>query len=237
MRARRFPHQPALFQFSMLPTFDREQELHRQGFKVVAGVDEAGRGPLAGPVVAGATVLPRAFAYQFFGRLNDSKQLSAKIREELCQEIKNRAAWGLGVVSASEIDEMNIRRASWEAMKRAVEDLAARFPDSKPAYILVDGLPCRELPWPWPYEALVKGDTRSTSIAAASIVAKVSRDAFMTELDEEFPGYGFARHKGYPTRAHYAALRELGACAIHRRTFAPVRAEIVRAGFVEVKAQ
>lgn len=223
-------HQPALFQMTMLPTFDREQELHKRGFKCVAGVDEAGRGPLAGPVVAGAAVLPRDFAFQFFGKLNDSKQLSAPQREELCEKIKACAAWGLGVVSAGEIDEMNIRRASWEAMRRAILDLTARFPSQNPAYILVDGLPVREMPWPWPYEALVKGDTRSTSIAAASIVAKVSRDAFMAQFDEEFPGYGFARHKGYPTRAHYEALRELGACAIHRRTFAPVRAEIVRAG-------
>lgn len=223
--------QGALFQFSMLPTFDREQELHGRGFKSVAGVDEAGRGPLAGPVVAGAAVLPRAFAYQFFGQLNDSKQLAAKKREELCEIIKEHAAWGLGVVSHQEIDEMNIRRASWEAMRRAIVDLAERFPAQNPAYILVDGLPVREMEWPWPYEALVKGDTRSTSIAAASIVAKVARDAFMVQMDEEFPGYGFAQHKGYPTRAHYAALRELGACAIHRRTFAPVRAEIVRQSF------
>ena len=223
--------QPALFQMTMLPTFDREQELHKRGFKCVAGVDEAGRGPLAGPVVAGAAVLPRAFAWQFFGQLNDSKQLSAKSREELNEKIKENAAWGLGVVSHLEIDEMNIRRASWEAMRRAIADLVARFPAQNPSYILVDGLPVREMEWPWPYEALVKGDTRSTSIAAASIVAKVARDAFMTQMDEEFPGYGFARHKGYPTKAHYAALRELGACEIHRRTFAPVRAEIVRAGF------
>ncbi|PQV64812.1 RNase HII [Abditibacterium utsteinense] len=225
-------NQSALFQFSMLPTFDREQELHKRGFKCVAGVDEAGRGPLAGPVVAGATVLPREFAWKYFGQLNDSKQLSAKKREELCEIIKAQAAWGLGVVSHLEIDEMNIRRASWEAMRRAIVDLVARFPAQTPAYILVDGLPVREMEWPWPYEALVKGDTRSTSIAAASIVAKVSRDAFMAQMDDEFPGYGFAAHKGYPTRAHYAALRELGACAIHRRTFAPVRAEIVRQSFI-----
>ena len=223
--------QSALFQFSMLPTFDREQELHKRGFKCVAGVDEAGRGPLAGPVVAGATVLPRDFAWKYFGQLNDSKQLTAKKREELCEVIKENAAWGLGVVSHLEIDEMNIRRASWEAMRRALVDLIARFPTKNPAYILVDGLPVREMEWPWPYEALVKGDTRSTSIAAASIVAKVARDEFMAQMDEEFPGYGFAAHKGYPTRAHYAALRELGACAIHRRTFAPVRAEIVRQSF------
>jgi ribonuclease HII len=215
----------------MIPTFDREQELHRDGFKHVVGVDEAGRGPLAGPVVAGAAILPLGFANEFFGQINDSKQLTHRQREGLCEKIKEKAAWGLGVVSADEIDVMNIRRASWEAMRRAIVDLVERFPRQTPAYILVDGLPVREMAWPWPYEALVKGDTRSTSIAAASIIAKVSRDAFMLQFEEEFPGYGFAKHKGYPTPAHYAALRELGACAIHRRTFAPVRAEIVRAGF------
>lgn len=215
----------------MLPTFEREQELHRDGFKIVAGVDEAGRGPLAGPVVAGATVLPPDFAAEFFGKINDSKQLSHTQREGLCEKIKERVAWGLGVVDAAEIDEMNIRRASWEAMRRAIVDLVERFPTQSPTYVLVDGLPVREMEWPWPYEALVKGDTRSTSIAAASILAKVARDSFMMQFEIEFPGYGFARHKGYPTSAHYAALRELGACTIHRRTFAPVRAEIVRAGF------
>lgn len=215
----------------MRPTFDREQELHKRGFSFVAGVDEAGRGPLAGPVVAGAAVLPRELALEYGGQFNDSKQLTAKKREELGEILKENAAWGLGVVTHLEIDEMNIRRASWEAMRRAVLDLIARCPTQTPAYILVDGLPVREMEWPWPYEALVKGDTRSLSIAAASILAKVARDAFMAQMDDEFPGYGFASHKGYPTRAHYAALRKLGACAIHRRTFAPVRAEIVRQNF------
>ncbi len=215
----------------MPPTFDREQELHQEGFPFVAGVDEAGRGPLAGPVVAGAAVLPRDFALAYGDQLNDSKQLTAKKREELCEVIQKNAAWGLGVVSHLEIDEMNIRRASWEAMRRAILDCIARFPTQTPAYILVDGLPVRDMEWPWRYEAIIKGDTRSLSIAAASIVAKVSRDAFMVQMDEEFPGYGFAQHKGYPTRAHYMALRRLGACAIHRRTFAPVRAEIVRQSF------
>ena len=212
----------------MLPTFERENELRRAKYRSVAGVDEAGRGPLAGPVVAGAARLTREFAGEVATTLNDSKQLTQTQRERLCEQIKAGASWGLGMCSPQEIDEMNIRRASWEAMRRAIVDLEARF--GAVDYVLVDGLPCHEMPWPWHFETLVKGDTRSASIAAASVVAKVSRDAMMREMDELFPGYGFARHKGYPTRAHYAALRELGPCEIHRRTFAPVRAEIVRFG-------
>lgn len=219
--------QPTLFDPLPVPTFDREDELNSEGIARVAGVDEAGRGPLAGPVVAGAALLPRAFAIKFFGKINDSKQLSARARERLSEEIKAHAAWGLGLCDAQEIDEINIRRASWLAMQRAVEDLIARF--GAMDYVLVDGLPVREMAWPWPYETIVKGDTHSLSIAAGSILAKVARDEWMREFDAQFPGYGFATHKGYPTRAHYAALRELGACPIHRKTFAPVRAEIVRA--------
>lgn len=187
------------------------------------GVDEAGRGPLAGPVVAGAALLPGEFAEEFQGRLNDSKKLTHEVRVELAQIIKQQAYWGLGVVSHLEIDEMNIRRASWEAMRRAVVDLATRFPEQSPDYILVDGLAVKEVEWPWEYSAIVKGDALCSSIAAASILAKVARDEFMTELDPQFPGYGFAKHKGYPTPAHYAALKELGPCEIHRRSFGPVR--------------
>ena len=217
-----------------MPTFERELELQQQGFARVAGVDEAGRGPLAGPVVAGAAVLPHEFARRHAGALNDSKQLSAKERERLDREIREGAHWGIGMVSAQEIDEMNIRRASWEAMRRALEDLQNRF--SPLDYVLVDGIPVREMEWPWPYEALVKGDSRSLSIAAGSILAKVTRDALMEELDHNFPGYGLAKHKGYPTPSHYAALRELGPCPIHRWTFAPVRAEAVRLGLIAAPA-
>ena len=220
------PH-PTLFDPLPVPTFDREDELHARHIARVAGTDEAGRGPLAGPVVAGAALLPRAFAVEFFGQINDSKQLSHRARERLSAQIQQHAQWGLGLCEAAEIDQINIRRASWLAMRRAVEDLCARFgPIDR---VLVDGLPVREMEWPWPYETIIRGDTLSLSIAAASIVAKVARDAMMVEFDAQFPGYGFAAHKGYPTRAHYAALRELGACAIHRRTFAPVRAAMVRA--------
>lgn len=232
MALQREDHYPILKVKPLIPTapnFEHEVELHRGGHQFIAGVDEAGRGPLAGPVVAGAAVLPLDFATAFSGRINDSKQLTHTQREELYEKIKERAAWGLGVVDAAEIDAMNIRRASWEAMRRAIIDLTQRFPAQSPTFILVDGLAVREMPWPWEYEALVKGDARSTSIAAASILAKVSRDEFMLQCETAFPGYGFARHKGYPTPAHYAALRDLGACAIHRRSFGPVRAAIERA--------
>ena len=222
------------FQLCFMPTFDRETQLQKQGLKRVAGVDEAGRGPLAGPVVAGAAILPREFAWKHFGKLNDSKQLSAKERERLSEEIKTHAQWGIGMASHEEIDEMNIRRASWEAMRRALEDLEARFGTFD--YALVDGLEVREMQWPWKFETIVKGDTRSISIAAGSILAKVARDAMMKELSEEFSGYGFARHKGYPTPEHYAALKELGPCSIHRQTFAPVRAEAVRLGLIQAPA-
>ena len=217
-----------------MPTFDREVQLQKAGYKRVAGVDEAGRGPLAGPVVAGAAILSRAFAAKHFGKLNDSKQLCAKERERLSEEIKEHAAWGLGLASHEEIDEMNIRRASWLAMRRALEDLEARCGAFD--FALVDGLEVREMQWPWKFETIIKGDTRSVSIAAGSILAKVARDAMMRELAEEFSGYGFAKHKGYPTPEHYAALKELGPCAIHRRTFAPVRAEAVRHGLIQAPA-
>lgn len=217
-----------------MPNFDKEEELCGEGFRRVAGVDEAGRGPLAGPVVAGAAILSQEFAQKHGGALNDSKQLTSAQRERLYDAIKTEAQWGLGMASAEEIDEMNIRRASWEAMRRALDDLQTR--SGAFDYVLVDGLPVSEMEWLWPYEALVKGDTRSLSIAAGSIIAKVARDTMMEELEQEFSGYGFARHKGYPTREHYAALRELGPCAIHRKTFAPVRAESVRLGLIPAPA-
>ena len=192
----------------------------------VCGVDEAGRGPLAGPVVAGAALLPRDVAARWQSELDDSKQLKPAERERLSAQIQQHAQWGIGLCDAAEIDGLNIRVASWTAMRRAIEDLEARFGTID--YVLVDGLAVREHQWSWPYEALVKGDARSFSIAAASILAKVARDEMMIEFDAQFPAYGFAGHKGYPTRAHYAALEEHGACAIHRRTFAPVRAVLER---------
>ena len=206
------------------PTFSYEDALLARDYARICGVDEAGRGPLAGPVVAGAALLPRDFAGDFVGELNDSKQLKAAERARLATQIQQHAQWGIGICDAREIDEINIRCASWLAMRRAVEDLETRF--GAVDFVLADGLAVREIAWPWPYEAIIKGDARSFSIAAASILAKVARDEMMIEFDAQFPDYGFATHKGYPTRAHLAALSEMGACEIHRQTFAPVRAVI-----------
>ena len=204
------------------PTFQHEDALLARNYARICGTDEAGRGPLAGPVVAGAALLPRDVAASWQSELNDSKKLKAADRERLSALIQENAQWGIGICDAEEIDEINIRCASWLAMQSAVEDLETRF--GAIDYVLADGLAVREMPWPWPHEALVQGDARSFSIAAASILAKVARDEIMQELDAQFPGYDFATHKGYPTRAHIAALHELGACEIHRRTFGPVRA-------------
>lgn len=181
----------------------------------VAGVDEAGRGPLAGPVLAAAVVLdPR----RPIAGLDDSKRLSAARREALAALIRERAlAWALGRAEVEEIDRLNILVASLLAMRRAVEALA-----QPPSLVLVDGQHCP--PLGCPSRAVVGGDREVPAISAASILAKVARDAEMCELESRFPGYGFALHKGYPTPAHLAALRALGACPVHRRSFAPVAA-------------
>jgi len=182
---------------------------------LVAGVDEAGRGPLAGPVVAGAVILDpqRPIAGN-----RDSKTLSASRREQLAAEIKRHAlAWAVGASSAAEIDTLNILQATLCAMARAVDALACR-----PDHVLVDGNRCP--PLSCASTAVVKGDQRVPAISAASILAKVTRDRIMVEWDRSYPDYGFARHKGYPTRAHIRALSRHGPCAIHRRSFAPVRA-------------
>ena len=202
------------------PTFERERELALLDYARIAGTDEAGRGPLAGPVVAGAAIVPFDFASPNFARLNDSKRLDEATREILFAELTQSIEFGVGIVDAATIDEINIRQASWRAMQLAVADLMSRA--APVDYVLVDGLPYGA--GPWPYEALVKGDARSLSIAAASVIAKVTRDRLMLEFDEVFPLYGFARHKGYPSPQHLAALREHGPCAIHRKTYGPVRA-------------
>ncbi len=180
----------------------------------VCGVDEAGRGPWAGPVSAGAVILDPA---NMPVGLNDSKLLSEKARERLEPEIKARAlAWGVGMASVEEIDRLNILQATGLAMRRAVEALALT-----PAFALVDGnykfaLPC-------PILTVVKGDSRSSSIAAASILAKVARDRIMVEADSLYPGYGFSGHKGYHAAVHVAALKRLGPSPIHRMSWAPIR--------------
>ena len=184
----------------------------------VCGVDEAGRGPLAGAVVAGAVVLDPENP---IAGLKDSKKLSAARREFLFEQIQLKAkAWGIGEASPTEIDEINILQATMLAMRRAIEDLTTRL-GGWPDKALIDGNRCPELPIS--AEAIVKGDTKEPAISAASILAKVTRDHQMMALHELHPQYGFAQHMGYPTEAHFAALKEFGACDQHRRSFSPVR--------------
>ena len=184
----------------------------------VCGVDEAGRGPLAGAVVAGAVVLDPDNP---IAGLKDSKRLSATRREFLFEQIQLKAkAWGIGEASPAEIDEINILQATMLAMRRAIEDLTTRL-GGWPDKALIDGNRCPELPIS--AEAIVKGDTKEPAISAASILAKVTRDRQMMTLHELHPQYGFAQHMGYPTEAHFAALKEFGACDQHRRSFSPVR--------------
>lgn len=180
----------------------------------VAGVDEAGRGPLAGDVVAAAVILDPLRPIE---GLRDSKKLTAPRRELLAGLIRERAlAWSIASASVAEIDELNILQASLLAMHRAVAAL-----DPQPCYVLVDG---NRLPrWPYAAQAVVGGDDRVESIAAASILAKVQRDGALRELEAQYPGYGFATHKGYPTAAHLQALQTLGVTPVHRRSFAPVK--------------
>lgn len=191
-----------------------ENELWAQGFALIAGVDEAGVGPLAGPVVAGAVILPRGYKLR---ALDDSKKLDETTRAELAEQIKADAvAWATGSAAVAEIDSLNIYHASLLAMQRAVAGLPAA-----PDFILVDA---RRIPdCQPPQRGIVRGDALSASIAAASIIAKTTRDELMIELDRQYPGYGLAAHKGYPTPQHRAALRRLGASPIHRRSFRPVR--------------
>lgn len=191
-----------------------EQELWATGTLHVAGVDEAGMSPLAGPVYAAAVVL---LPGSRIADVDDSKKLDPKERERLALEIKATAgAWAVGTASVEEIDTINIYWAGLLAMRRAVEGLAL-----VPQHLLIDARRLKELAIP--QERIVKGDSLSLSIAAASILAKTARDAFMRELDGAHPGYGFAKHKGYPVKEHLAALTRLGACAVHRRSFGPVR--------------
>ena len=187
-----------------------EEELFAQGYQVICGVDEAGRGPLAGPVCAAAVILP---PHLEIPGLDDSKKLSDKRRRELFPVIKEQAiAYGIGLASHEEIDEINILQATFLAMERAIAQLQV-----KPEYALVDGNRTKD--FGLPVKTVVKGDSLSANIAAASVLAKVTRDMLMEEAALEYPGYGFEIHKGYGTRAHYDALRELGASKIHRMTF------------------
>ena len=195
---------PALFQIS--------------GGSIVAGVDEVGRGPLAGDVVAAAVILGDSSP----AGLTDSKALSPRQRERLAETIRSEAvSWSLGRATVAEIDELNILQASLLAMWRAVEGLSVQ-----PSLVLVDG---NHLPrWSYEARAIVKGDLIEPASSAASIVAKVTRDSEMVILDDQYPGYGFATHKGYPTKAHLAALASLGVSPVHRRSFGPVKRLLAR---------
>ena len=184
----------------------------------VCGVDEAGRGPLVGAVVAGAVVLDPNNPIE---GLKDSKKLTPAKREFLYEQIMEKAkAWGVGEASPAEIDEINILQATMLAMRRAIEDLTTRL-GAWPDKAIIDGNRCPELPIA--AEAIVKGDAKEPAISAASIVAKVTRDRQMMSLHDLYPEYGFAQHMGYPTEAHFAALKQYGACDQHRRSFSPVR--------------
>ena len=187
-----------------------ENEYREKGFDIICGVDEAGRGPLAGPVYAAAVILPSDCVIE---GLNDSKKLTEKKREALFDEIKEKAlAYGIASADEKEIDEINILNATFLAMKRAINSLSV-----KPDLALIDG---NQKPHTDIEEVtVIKGDAKSTSIAAASVLAKVSRDRFMLEMAEKYPQYEFARHKGYGTKLHYEKIAQYGVCDIHRRTF------------------
>ena len=186
-----------------------EVQAEESGFKIIAGIDEAGRGPLAGPVVASAVILKRT---DFVERIDDSKKLSPGQRLRAYHEILNKAVIGTGIISNEIIDEINIYKATLMAMEEAVLNLKV-----SPDYILIDGnmkpkVACHSL-------SIIKGDSKSLSIASASIIAKVTRDNIMMEYDKSYPEYGFARHKGYPTKEHIKRIREYGLSPIHRRSF------------------
>lgn len=197
-----------------MPDLTLELALHARGLCRIAGIDEAGRGPLAGPVAAAAVILPAGYSCP---GLDDSKKISAPKRERLYELLTSDSAirWSVATADHEEIDRLNILRATHLAMRRAAEGL-----ELPPDHCLIDGLPVRD--FPFPHDGIVKGDGLSLSIAAASIIAKVTRDRIMAGLDREFPQFGFAKHQGYGTKAHLEALRIHGPCRHHRRSFQPV---------------
>ena len=193
--------------------FALEIAARKCGFLQIAGLDEVGRGPLFGPVVAAAVILPESCRFR---GLTDSKLLTENQRNELEPQIRLKAiAWAIAVVDAETIDRINIRQASLLAMRQAVEQLTL-----SPDFLLIDGRD--SIDWPCPQQSVIHGDSTSLSIAAASVIAKVYRDRLLVELDSQFPGYGLARHKGYGSREHLAALARLGPTPLHRKTFHPV---------------
>jgi ribonuclease HII len=194
--------------------FRYEKKLRATGVARIAGLDEAGRGALAGPVVAAAVILPEKFRHR---RLNDSKQLARELREDIYSDLVSNAEvrWTVGIVDSIEIDRINILRASHRAMRLATAAL-----NEPPEHVLIDGLPV--IPFPFPQTAVVEGDCISLTIAAASVIAKVTRDRMMRDFCAQFPQYCFGQHKGYGTELHLLKLHEFGPCPIHRRSFEPV---------------
>jgi ribonuclease HII len=193
-------------------TLKHERALWQQGIEPVAGIDEAGRGPLAGPVVVAAAVLTKSFRLP---ELDDSKKLTHALREKLYHRLSETVIWSVAVLHQDEVDRLNILRATHEGMRRAATTLSVTA-----LHVLIDGLPVPN--FPLPQTALVKGDSLSKSIAAASVIAKVTRDRIMEEMDDLYPHYGFRQHKGYATKEHLDKLRQHGPCPIHRQSFEPV---------------
>ena len=197
--------------------YENENRLRKEKYKYIVGIDEAGRGPLYGPVVAGACVLPDDFVLD---GLTDSKQLTEKKREEYYKYIKENAlAYGIGIVSPKEIDEINIYEASRKAMLMALDEVKNKI---KVDYVLTDAMPLPSIDIP--HEAIIKGDAKSISIAAASVIAKVTRDHMMYEIDKKYPEYGFKNHKGYPTKKHLEAIQKYGLIDGYRLSYGPVKA-------------
>jgi len=202
---------------SRFPNLDEEAKLKSQGYELIAGIDEVGRGALAGPVVASAVILPHPANLPWFGLVRDSKKLNSRKRESLFDLINKEAmAVGIGIVPPQTIDTINILKATRLAMMQAVKKLS-----KQPDFLLIDRLSLSQCPIP--QRGITRGDESCLSIACASIIAKVTRDRIMGELDIMYPGYGFAQHKGYGTRKHISCLRKLGPSPIHRLYFAPVR--------------
>ena len=201
----------------MIDLLAYEKELYNEGYELICGTDEAGRGPLAGPVVAAAVILPKNMIIE---GVNDSKQLTEKKREELFDIINEKAlAVGISFIDNKKIDEINILEASRLAMMTAIKNLKI-----KPDYVLSDAM---KMNIDIPVKPIIKGDALSINIAAASIIAKVSRDRFMDEMDLKYPNYGFKRHKGYPTKDHIEAIKKYGITDIHRLTFKPIKTMLV----------
>ena len=193
--------------------YEFEEKLYDEGFHLICGVDEAGRGPLAGPLVVAACILPPFLRIE---GINDSKQLSAKKRKELYKVIvKNALAYKIVFVTEEDVDSLNIYQATKKGMLMAIAGLK-----NKPDYALIDAMPLGELEIP--HNSIIHGDARCASVAAASILAKVTRDEYMKKMDIKYPNYGFKKHKGYGTKAHMQALEKYGPCKIHRKSFAPV---------------